>query len=375
MSNIRSDMNYLFITGPLNTGGAERVLLDLLRNFDYGKHSVHLCQIVDGGVLDKEIPAEVKRIPLWCGYSLGYRIAWNLSHRLGIHVLLRHRFKNAIKDEYDVAISFLEGAPLRVHYLCNPKAKRHVSWVHVDLNEFPYELVQFRSQEEENQAYAYMDRVVNVAQDTQRGFEKRFPSLKEKACTIYNPIDIGKVQRMAAEAEIKHESFTVLFLGRLSSPKNPQRFIRVASILKQRGLGLQFILMGNGDLHDELQGMIQELQVQDMVKMIPFSPNPFPHLKAADVLLSTSIAEGFGLVHCEAMALGTPVISTKTAGPTEILKDNEYGMLCEHDDEAIADAVQRLYEDEELRKHYAEAGLSRVQDFDIQKALDAVYQL
>ncbi len=368
-------MNYLFITGPLNTGGAERVLLDFLHNFDYANHTVHLCQIVDGGVLDKEIPAQVKCIPLWKGYSFWYRLAWNLSRRLGVHALLRSRFYSVVKEEYDVVISFLEGAPLRVHYLCKPKAKRNISWVHVDLHNFPYELAQFRSLKEEERAYAYMDKVVNVATDTQRGFEKRFPNLKDKACTIYNPIDIKKIQNMAKEDSIEYKDFTILFLGRFSPQKKPDRLLRVASLIKRRGLPIRFVMMGCGEMHEELISLAKELQVEDTVEMIPFSPNPFPRLKAADVLLSTSIAEGFGLVHCEAMALGTPVISTKTAGPSEILGDNEFGVLCDHDDEAIADAVQRLYEDETLRRHYMEVGLKRVHGFDIAKALDAIYQL
>lgn len=49
---------YLFLYGPLNGGGAERVLLDILRNFDYTQNEIHLCQFCGGGTLVDEVPAK-----------------------------------------------------------------------------------------------------------------------------------------------------------------------------------------------------------------------------------------------------------------------------------------------------------------------------
>ena len=49
----------LFITGQLNAGGAERVLIDILRHFDYTKYHVDLCQIIEGGTLIDEVPTNV----------------------------------------------------------------------------------------------------------------------------------------------------------------------------------------------------------------------------------------------------------------------------------------------------------------------------
>lgn len=367
-------MKYLFITGPLNAGGAERVLLDVLRNFDYTQHEVHLCQIVAGGHLDHEVPEQVKRLPLWPAYTLGYKLANHISNKLGIDYFVRRRMLKVLAEEYDVAISFLEGTPLKFHVIGMPRAKRHYSWVHCDLYNFPYEKGQFRNEQEELNAYNAMDAVICVAKDTERAFQKRFPSCKSAVRTIYNPVDLDKVQRMSNACTIENKEFTVLCLGRISPPKKIDRVVRVAALLKKKGLPIHFQIMGQGELKSEIEHQIADCDVQDRVVIKPFQANPFPYVKAADVLLSSSVAEGFSLVICEAMALGTPVVSTRTAGPVEILQD-KYGLLCEHDDESIAAAVELMYLNAELRCNYAQSALSRVQDFAVENTMKQIYAL
>ena len=87
--------------------------------------------------------------------------------------------------------------------------------------------------------------------------------------------------------------------------------------------------------------------------------------------------EGFGLVVCEAMLLGVPVVSTKTAGPIEILDENRYGLLCEHDDESIYLAVKKMIDDADLRAYYTKVGYVRSLDFSVEntvKQFDALLE-
>lgn len=367
-------MKYLFITGPLNAGGAERVLLDVLRNFDYTQHEVHLCQIVAGGHLVHEVPEQVKLLPLWPAYTLGYKLANHISNKLGIDHFIRLRMKQVLTEEYDAAISFLEGTPLKFHAIGMPSAMHHYTWVHCDLYSFPYEKGQFRSEKEESAAYNAMDAVICVAKYTAEAFSRRFSSGKAMVRTIYNPVDIAKIQSMANDYFISNPHYTVLCLGRLTAAKGFDRVIRVAALLKAKKLPIHFQIMGQGELKSEIEQMIKDYGVQDRVVIKPFQSNPFPYVKAADVLLSSSEAEGFSLVICEAMALGTPVISTRTAGPVEILQD-KYGLLCEHDDESIAAAVELMYLNAELRCNYAQSALSRVQDFAVENTMQQIYAL
>lgn len=372
---------YLFIDGQLNSGGAERVLIDILRNFDYEHNEVTLLQVNAGGALLDEVPQEANVVSAWPGYTRGYSLAYRCSHWVGWDYPLRHRLLQTINGlHYDVAISFLEGMPLKMHAMITEVAERNYSWVHCDLYKDRYEVNQFRKGEE-IRAYNKMDGVVCVASDTAKAFQRRFSDCTSNVKVIYNPIDVSKVLRLSEELGVRNEvslhpyNFTIAVCGRLTAPKKLDRVMRLASKIKYDGLRINILLIGDGDLKDELGKLREELGVTDIVEFLGFQRNPFPHVKAADMLLSTSGYEGFSLVICEAMALGVPVVATKTAGPMEILDNDKYGLLCDHDDESIYQAVKWMYEDAELRCHYAEVGKERVRDFSVEKTMKAIYEL
>lgn len=366
---------YLFIYGELNGGGAERVLLDILRNFDYSKNQVDLLQINAGGLLIDEVPKEVNVLSAWNGYPMSYKIALRCSLWLGYNVLLQKRLLKVLSGKrYDVAISFLEGMPTKCHALITDVADRNYSWVHCDLDKFRYTSNLFREGEELN-AYNKMNAVVSVSKDTAEAFARRFRECKAKSVVIYNPIDQVKIKNMAAETSVDSPIFTISVCGRLTPQKKIDRVLRLAKRLKANELKVKFMLVGDGELAAQLHKMANDLNVEDMVDFVGFTRNPYPYIKASQMLISTSCAEGFSLVICEAMTLGVPVVSTKTAGPMEILDNNKYGLLCEHDDDSIYEAVYKMYTDDNLRNHYSQIGKERVNMFAINNTLKKVYEL
>lgn len=369
---------YLFIDGQLNSGGAEHVLIDIFRNIDYNKYKVTFLQVNAGGTLINDVPAQVSVVSAWPGYTREYSLAYRCSQWLGWDYPLRHHLLKAIEGQhFDVAISFLEGMPLKMHAMITGVADRNYSWVHCDLDKDRYEIGQFRKGEE-IRAYNKMDGVVCVAADTATAFKRRFPECTSEVRVIYNPIDEQKVLRFSGQEVLRlseDKSFSIVVCGRLTLPKKLDRVIRLARRIKDEGLKVKIHLIGDGCLREELGIMSEELGVSDMVEFMGFLRNPFPYVKSADMLLSTSGYEGFSLVICEAMALGVPVVATKTAGPMEILDNDKYGLLCEHDDESIYQAVRRMYEDAELRQHYAEIGQERVKDFSVERTMTDIYSL
>ncbi len=364
----------LFIYGPLGGGGGERVLIDLLSNLDYTKYEVDLCLIINQGILLPEVPAQVNIIPIWEDYNLYYKIVYRLSIWFGNNGMFRRVLKKRITKQYDVEISFLEGIPLKLHALMETKAKK-ITWVHCDLFNFPYEAKQF-AKEEELLAYNKMNTVICVSNDALHAFEKRFPTSTSNKRVIYNPIDITKILRLASEGDQKCKVlFTIVAVGRLTPPKKMDRVIRLASRFKKEQIKVRFQIIGDGELIEELLTLRKALDVEDVVEFIGFVKNPFPYIKSADLLLLSSAFEGFGLVVCEAMCLGVPVVSTKTTGPTEIIDNNKYGLLCNHDDESMYNNVKKMIEEDALRLHYKEVGLQRVKDFSVKNMLSQFDQL
>ena len=191
--------NLLFIYGPLNAGGGERVLIDLLSNLDYEKYAVDLCLIVNQGILLPEVPKQVHIISLWGKYNLYYKIAYRLSKWFGMHAMFRKVLKEKITKPYDVEISFLEGMPMKLHALMETKAKK-ISWVHCDLYNHPYEAKQFAIGEEVS-AYNKMDSIVCVSNNAKQAFKKRFPTCIAPQKVIYNPINLTKIVKLASEKQ------------------------------------------------------------------------------------------------------------------------------------------------------------------------------
>ena len=367
----------LFIYGPLNGGGAERVLLDIFNNYDYSNNEVHLCQICAGGKLLNELPKAVISHSMWPDYTLGYKLAYRASMKLGWNSWLRRRYHKVMDKfgSFDVVISFLEGMPLRMHYLFDIKEGTQVTWVHVDLLRFPYTDNQFRKGEQ-IAAYNKMDKVVCVAQDTERAFKQRFPNCTSQTTVIYNPIDIKKIEKMSLEHVVKNERFTIVMMGRITPQKRSERFVQVARRFKDMGYrDVLFQWIGDGELRTDMEQLIHELDVEDMVEILGFHHNPFPYLKAADMMFCCSGFEGFCLAICEAMVLGVPVVSTKTSGPIEILDNNQYGFLCEHNIDSMVHAVLTMYNDVSLREHYSELGRQRVKKYEAVQCMQHIYEL
>ena len=358
----------LFIYGPLGGGGAERVLIDFLSNLDIEKYEVDLCLLINGGILLPEVPKYVNIIPLFPSYTNYYKLAFRMSKWGITNVLFQRILAKKLVKKYDVEISFLEGMPLKLHALMKTKAKK-ITWVHCDLFNFHYTNSQFLVKEELG-AYNKMDKIICVSNDTLKNFEQRFPDCLTERAVIYNPIDIDKVQKLASlDVAANDDSFTVVSVGRLTLQKKPERLVRLAARLKKENFNIKIQIIGDGELKDDLKNLTKELNVEDCVIFKGFIKNPYPYIKKADLMLLSSGFEGFGLVICEAMCLGTAVVSTKTAGPIEIIENNKFGLLCDHDDEAIFQAVKTMIENQELRKQYQEVGIERAKQYSVGNAL------
>ena len=364
----------LFIHGPLGGGGAERVLIDILNNFDYTKYEIDLALITAQGVLLSEVPKCVHIIPLWDGYTLSYKLAYRMSCWFHWNGWLKYALKKKITKKYDCEISFLEGMPLKLHAILDTSALK-ISWVHTDLDRFRYEAPQFFPGEE-IVAYNKMDYIVCVSNDALMAFNKRFPECTSQRIVIYNPIDINKITRLACD-KLDNISYgtTIVSVGRLTPPKRMDRIIRLAHRFKAEHIDAHFQIIGAGECHDELVTLCRELQVTDNVELLGFQSNPFPYIKNSDILVSCSDFEGFCLVICEAMCLGVPVVSTRTSGPCEILEESKYGVLVDCDDEAIFQAVKLLVQDPELRKYYSKQGRQRVAKFSVHQTMNQIYNL
>lgn len=148
---------------------------------------------------------------------------------------------------------------------------------------------------------------------------------------IYNPINTGEIRAMAKlnlPKFINGECFPyILAAGRLNKYKSFDLLVRAFKLVTEN-LDIKLIIIGEGDLRSELELLILELNLENQVYLPGFIENPYPLMNQASAFVLSSSSEGFGNVLVEAMALGTPVVSTNCpSGPAEILENGKWGRL------------------------------------------------
>jgi glycosyltransferase involved in cell wall biosynthesis len=123
------------------------------------------------------------------------------------------------------------------------------------------------------------------------------------------------------------------------------------------------VVAGEGNEMSLIQNRIAELGLNNSVRLVGFRDDAISLIAAADIFVLPSLNEPFGLVLLEAMALGKPVVATASGGPLEIVIDGVTGLLVPPATPLqLAEAINRLLCDRELREQMGAAGLRRFQE-------------
>ena len=168
--------------------------------------------------------------------------------------------------------------------------------------------------------------------------------IADKSSVLYNVIDVEQVRKKAEEAE-NQDAYDVVYVGRLTYPKNPERLISVLEKAIAIAPNLQAAIIGNGDLEDQVKGLIKQKGLEKNIHCLGFMNNPCGLLKNAKVMIMTSRWEGTPMCALEAMALGVPIVSTPTDGLRDLVKDGRTGYLSNEDDSLASDLVSLIRDD------------------------------
>ena len=185
-------------------------------------------------------------------------------------------------------------------------------------------------------------------------FHEKF---EKKSSILYNVIDSSAVYKKAAE-DAKEYAYDIVYVGRLTHPKNPQRLIKVLAGVAQKYPGMKAAIVGTGDLEAETKQAIAEHHAEQFIDMLGYSSNPYKVLKQAKILIMTSRWEGLPMCALEAMALGVPIVSTPTDGLKEIVENGKTGYLSD-DDGVLIDRCVEILKNSELHQRLQQATLKK----------------
>lgn len=163
---------------------------------------------------------------------------------------------------------------------------------------------------------------------------------------IYNPVVTEKTIR-AAQAPLSHPWFcpgeppVILSVGRLTAIKDFPNLLHAFALVRRKQR-CRLLILGDGELREELEELGRCLELGDDLAMPGFADNPYAYMARAAVYVLSSAVEGLPGALIEAIACGTPVVATDCpSGPREILADGRYGPLVPiRDSTALANAIE-----------------------------------
>ncbi|MCF7996314.1 MAG: glycosyltransferase, partial [Chromatiaceae bacterium] len=168
--------------------------------------------------------------------------------------------------------------------------------------------------------------------------------------TILNPVDTETIARLASEPILhpwlkQKPGPIIVSVGRLVRAKHFGLLLRAFALLPT-ALDARLMICGQGGQHDRLQALATRLGIADRIELLGYQPNPFRYVAAADLFVCSSLFEGSSNALIEALALGTPCVSTDCpSGARDILDDGRLGPLVPVDDPvALAEAMRSVLE-------------------------------
>ncbi len=211
--------------------------------------------------------------------------------------------------------------------------------------------------------------VVAVSEHVERELREDIGLQHPRLVTLHNPVVDENLRKQAAQPLdhpwfAPHQPPVVLAVGRLTQQKDLPTLLHAFALLRERRPA-RLMILGDGDLREELTALCERLHIAENVALPGFVMNPFPYMARAGVLALTSVYEGLPGVLIQAMACGCPVVSTDCRGGSrEILVDGKYGPLVPVGDApSLADALtaqlQQPTPSEQLRQRANDFGVTQ----------------
>lgn len=347
----------VFVANSEKLGGGNRLLTDIMAGLDRARFSPFLFAPKLGPLTEWAIDTGVPvRIMPAAGKNSTGRVALLRQAVAVASTVLRTGAKiihAAAQTCYrPVGLAGFLTRSARICHLGFPPEAQEIEWVF----QFGPEVV----------VGCYQGQVREVSDTVRR------VSPKSRIVAIPNGIDTTKYSPSldgisAASSGLRHGARHVaVIVGHLSEVKGYPTFFKAAARVVRRMDSVAFLVVGEEMVHtgyrDHLERLVQSLGIAHCTHFLGWRKDVADVLRAADVMVLPSHAEGLPLAVLEAMACGKPVVATPVNGVPEAVIDGGTGILvAPGDDEALAEALIRLFDQPEVARQMGSEGRRRVE--------------
>jgi len=212
------------------------------------------------------------------------------------------------------------------------------------------------------------EKVICVSQDlydrcTENGIAKNKLHQIDNAIVLEDYPTALPTLRDKARFGFDSQRFLIGACGRLSEEKGFHHLINAVARLINEGQPVGLIIAGEGHLREQLQQQIDEMELQNQVRLVGFLTDPRELYCAIDLFVLSSLREGLPNVVLEAMACNRAVVTTNCNGIPKLVQHEQNGLIVPVDDEkALHNAVRRCVVSDEVRTQLAKAGRQTIED-------------
>lgn len=343
-------MRILHVITSLRTGGAEKLMVDLLpRLRDFG-HEVELC-LFDG--IRTPFYDEIEKMGIKIHTFQTGGSVYNPMNIFKLIPLMKqfdivHTHNTA--PQLFVAIAHLFASKCKIftteHSTNNRRRSiKLFSWI----DKWMYK------------QYNHIICISNIAEKSLRDY---LNSESNKICTINNGVDVSKYMNAIPNEGIKTQFIglnTAIMVAGFRWEKDQKTVIKAYSHLPEN---YHLLFAGTGVLEEECKELAKQFRLEDRVHFLGLRNDIPSLLKATDVVIMSSHFEGLSLSSVEGMACGNPFIASNVNGLREVVEGA--GMLFPHEDEkTLAIQIQKCSEDIEFRKKIISLCQERAKSYDI----------
>lgn len=380
----------IFRSGSLRMGGLERVLIEVLQTINKEKFDIYLVIDDDCGkenIFEKDIPKDIpyfflkpeKLIRETEKYkekkkNIIYKLMYNLMMEKENKVMYRN-MQRILKDigKIDVIVDFDAGASKYIEKL---DIKKKIVWIHNSIPNLKKKEGKIKRFGKRLEKY---DRVVAICDEMKEEIENIYPNLKGKVSRIYNPFNFERIEKlMEDERELTKEQKKMLnedyciAIARLDNvQKDFLTLVRAYKFVKESGIQDKLYIVGDGPSKEEIINEIKKLSLEENIKLIGLSKNPYIWLKNSKLFVHSSKYEGLPTVLIEALICNKMIISSNCpTGPKEILKNESCGKLFEVGNiKELGDYLIEFLANKNNRELYEKNVILRKEEFNKNKVI------
>lgn len=355
-----SKINLMFLIWSLEMGGAEHVVLNLVRGVDRARFNPMVCCLnwkgrMAAGLEQEGIPVfSLDKRPKFDPWMLVKMV--RLFRRERVHLLNSHLWSAHFWGRLAAILAGVPAIVITEHNLDTWRNRAH------------FMADQILSK--------WTDKVIFVSEEVKNFYGKHLTLPAEKLQVVHNGIKIAKTTTSQSEIRKKmgvpEGSCIIGTVGRLDKRKGLRFLLDVVASLVQKNANIFCLIVGEGKEKDDLVQYRDSLGLQDKVKFLGYWPELAEVLSCMDIFTLSSIMEGLPLAILEAMSAGKPVVATDVGGNWEAVASGKTGWLVPYGDiPAMVSALSTLIENPKRAEEMGDAGFARIQT---EFSLDAMIQ-